>query len=189
MADAGCDSCDDGGAGHSLRLFSPFVLSGAGRLESSGLAALVPQRPGRGAGTSSMRKLMTFLQKLRSEDPSLRPPDLVGRIRERFGRSVHVRSVERALARQKKNGGDNPRSAGRRCGGGLRGAAQPHAGGFAERSTFRHDRAFARRGCRWIERRAACRGVAVQTATRRRQGRCCVTDFTARSSMSLPTSP
>jgi hypothetical protein len=45
---------------------------------------------------------MTFLRQLRSEDPSLRPPDLASRISEHFGRKVHPRSVERALARQEK---------------------------------------------------------------------------------------
>jgi hypothetical protein len=41
---------------------------------------------------------MAFVQELRSEDPSLRPADLAHRIMARFGRKVHVRSVERALA-------------------------------------------------------------------------------------------
>jgi transposase len=80
----------------------PSFYQAQARLESGGLAALVPQKPGPRRRHKLDAEVMTFLQKLRSEDPSLRPPDLVGRIRERFGRSVHVRSVERALARQEK---------------------------------------------------------------------------------------
>jgi hypothetical protein len=45
---------------------------------------------------------MDFLQELKKETPTMRPLDMVGRIMERFGRRVHIRSVERALARQEK---------------------------------------------------------------------------------------
>ena len=37
-----------------------------------------------------------------SEDPSLRPQDLIAPIMKRFGRRIHVRSIERALAKQEK---------------------------------------------------------------------------------------
>jgi hypothetical protein len=80
----------------------PSFYQAQARLESGGLAALVPQKPGPRRRHKLDAEVMTFLQKLSSEDPSLRPPDLVGHILERFGRRVHVRSIERALARQKK---------------------------------------------------------------------------------------
>jgi transposase len=80
----------------------PSFYQAQARLESGGLAALVPQKPGPRRRHKLDAEVMTFLHKLRSEDPSLRPPDLVGHILERFGRRVHVRSVERALARQEK---------------------------------------------------------------------------------------
>ena len=71
-------------------------------LDRGGLAALVPKKPGPRRSHKLDAEVMEFLQQLRSEDPSLRPPDLAGRILERFGRKVHPRSVERALARQEK---------------------------------------------------------------------------------------
>lgn len=80
----------------------PSFYQAQARLERGGLAALVPQKPGPRRRHKLDAEVMTFLQKLRSEDPSLRPPDLVGHILQRFGRRVHVRSVERALARQEK---------------------------------------------------------------------------------------
>ena len=86
----------------------PSFYQAQDRLESGGLAALVPQKPGPRRRHKLDAVVMTFLQALRSEDPLLRPSDLVGRIRERFGRSVHVRSVERALAHQGKKVPDNP---------------------------------------------------------------------------------
>lgn len=80
----------------------PSFYQAQSRLRSGGLAALVLQKPGPRRRHKLDAEVMTFIQKLRSEDPSLRPPDLIGHILERFGRRVHVRSVERALARQEK---------------------------------------------------------------------------------------
>lgn len=81
----------------------PSFYQAQARLENGGLAALVPQKPGPRRRHKLDAEVMKFLQKLRSEDPSLRPSDLVGRILKRFGRRIHVRSVERALAQQEKN--------------------------------------------------------------------------------------
>ncbi len=80
----------------------PSFYQAQARLESGGLAALVPQKPGPRRRHKLDAEVMQFLQKLRSEDPSLKPADLVGHILERFGRRIHVRSVERALAQQEK---------------------------------------------------------------------------------------
>ena len=80
----------------------PSFYQAQARLDSGGLAALVPQKPGPRRWHKLDAEVMQFLQKLRSEDPSLKPADLVGHILERFGRRIHVRSVERALAQQEK---------------------------------------------------------------------------------------
>ena len=80
----------------------PSFYHAQARLKRGGLAALVPQKPGPRRRHKLDVEVMTFLRQLRSEDPSLRPPDLASRISEHFGRKVHPRSVERALARQEK---------------------------------------------------------------------------------------
>jgi transposase len=80
----------------------PSFYQAQTRLETGGLPALMPQKPGPRRRHKLDAEVMTFLQKLRSEDSLLKPQDLVGHILERFGRRVHVRSVERALARQEK---------------------------------------------------------------------------------------
>jgi transposase len=71
-------------------------------LTRGGLAALVPRKPGPRRSHKLSADVMEFLQRERSTDPSLRPSDLAGRVLEHFGRKVHPRSVERALARQEK---------------------------------------------------------------------------------------
>jgi hypothetical protein len=47
-------------------------------------------------------EVVDFLHRERAEDPSLPSAELARRIRVRFGRKVHSRSVERALARREK---------------------------------------------------------------------------------------
>ena len=71
-------------------------------LERGGLAALVPQKRGPRRAHKLGADVVDFLQRERSEDPSLRSPELARRVRKRFGRKVHPRSVERALARHEK---------------------------------------------------------------------------------------
>ncbi len=71
-------------------------------LDHEGLSALVPKKPGPRRAHKLDAQVVDFLTTLLSEDPSLRPQELARRVLKRFGRKVHPRSVERALARQKK---------------------------------------------------------------------------------------
>jgi transposase len=71
-------------------------------LERGGLAALVPRKPGPRAPHKLSDEVVDFLERALSKDGSLRAGDLARRVRERFGRSVHPRSIERALARREK---------------------------------------------------------------------------------------
>src|SRR5438046_2440029 len=72
------------------------------RLESGGLGALAPQKPGPRRAHKLDADVMDFLEQLRSEDSSLKAGELARRIDGRFGRKVHPRSIERALTRQEK---------------------------------------------------------------------------------------
>ena len=71
-------------------------------LERGGLAALVPRKPGPRRAHKLDPEVMAVLQALRAADASLRPAELAGHVRQRFGRTVHPRSIERALARAEK---------------------------------------------------------------------------------------
>ena len=71
-------------------------------LERGGLAALVPKKRGPRRSHKLGSDVVEFLQTARSEDPSLRSPELAHRVEKRFGRKVHPRSIERALARLEK---------------------------------------------------------------------------------------
>ncbi len=80
----------------------PSFYQAQSLLESGGLAALVPQKPGPRRAHKLSPEVMGFIEKLQSEDPWLKASALVRRLRERFGLKVHPRSIERALARQEK---------------------------------------------------------------------------------------
>ena len=71
-------------------------------LQRGGLAGLVPNTPGPRRAHKLDTDVVDFLIHQRSEDPSVRAPELARRVQERFQRTVHARSVERALARREK---------------------------------------------------------------------------------------
>jgi transposase len=87
----------------------PSFYEAAAALDTGGLPALVPARPGPRRAHKLTDEVVAFARKRLAEDPALRAGDLVGEIQERFGVKVHRRSVERALAR-----GQNPKSSGGR---------------------------------------------------------------------------
>jgi transposase len=80
----------------------PSFYQAQARLARGGLAALVPQKPGPRRSHKLDPAVMRFVQHLRADDASVSSTELARRVRERFGRTVHPRSVERALAREEK---------------------------------------------------------------------------------------
>jgi transposase len=85
----------------------PSFYEAAAALDTGGLAALVPARPGPRGAHKLTDEVVTFTRRRLELDPSLRSVDLVDAIAERFGIRVHPRSVERALTRS-----DRPKSGG-----------------------------------------------------------------------------
>jgi transposase len=82
----------------------PSFYAAAAALEEGGLQALVPARPGPRRAHKLTEEIVGFARRRLEDDPSLRSADLAEAIADRFGVSVHPRSVERALARSKSGG-------------------------------------------------------------------------------------
>jgi transposase len=80
----------------------PSFYQAQDALQTGGLAALVPKKPGPRRAHKLDQNVVEFLLRERATEPSLSSSELGRRIRERFGLKVHPRSVERALARRKK---------------------------------------------------------------------------------------
>ena len=83
-------------------LSRPSFYQAQSGFELGGLGGLLPKKPGPRRSHKLSTEVVEFLENLCSDDPSLRPADLAERVLGRFGRKVHPRSIERALARRKK---------------------------------------------------------------------------------------
>jgi transposase len=80
----------------------PSFYEAAAALDASGLAGLVPARPGPRRAHKLTDEVVTFARERLVAEPGLRSADLVELIAERFGVRVHRRSIERALARAER---------------------------------------------------------------------------------------
>lgn len=69
-----------------------------------GLAGLLPRKTGPKAAHKLDEEVMTFVEQALERDSSLSSKDLKILVEKMFALTVHTRSIERALARRKKNG-------------------------------------------------------------------------------------
>ncbi len=88
-------------AAASFGFSRPSFYEAQAALRASGLPGLVPQRRGPRRAHKLSTEVVAALEDARARDPALTTPQLVELARERFGLSVHRRSIERALARAK----------------------------------------------------------------------------------------
>lgn len=70
--------------------------------ERNGLLGLLPRKRGPRRAHKLSTPVMEFVNELLDEDPTLVAAELVERIRKRFKLSIHPRSVQRALEREKR---------------------------------------------------------------------------------------
>ena len=85
-------------------------------LRERGLAGLVPAKPGPKGGHKLTGQVVDLLEELLAADPGLRPAELAAAVRQRFGVSVHPRSVERALQRRRAARGEDEQGGGQSSG-------------------------------------------------------------------------
>jgi len=72
--------------------------------DQQGLAGLMPRQRGPRHAHKLTEDVMAFILDCKNKKTSLQAADLVLRIKQHFGLSVHPRSIERALQRQLKKG-------------------------------------------------------------------------------------
>ena len=80
----------------------PSFYQAQAAFEQSGLAGLIPHKPGPRSGHKLTPTVMEFLVQARVAEPSLRPERLASLVKKNFGIQVHPRSIERQFLRQKK---------------------------------------------------------------------------------------
>lgn len=72
--------------------------------QQAGIFGLFRERPGPRRAHKFTREVMDFIEKSLEQDNSLSTLSIRQMIKEKFGISVHRRSIERALSRQQKKG-------------------------------------------------------------------------------------
>lgn len=87
-------------AAESFGFSRQSYYTAAAALSAGGLPALVPAKPGPRRAHKLSEAVMNHLESLRAADPALRSGQLAQAVVDRFGVTVHPRSVERALARR-----------------------------------------------------------------------------------------
>src|SRR6476646_5789395 len=80
----------------------PSFYQALSAFERDGLAGLVPHKRGPKQAHKLTEEVLAFIGEVRQKEASVRLPALVKLIQERFGMSVHPRSIERSLVRHQK---------------------------------------------------------------------------------------
>lgn len=83
-------------------LSRPSFYQAQAAFQETGLAGLLPHKRGPRSGHKLTNELMQFVAQLQVAEPGISSPQLAERIAQRFGISVHPRSIDRQLRRQKK---------------------------------------------------------------------------------------
>lgn len=89
-------------AAAQLGLSRPSFYQAQAAYESGGLPALLPQKPGPRRAHKLSVEIVEALREMQTREPDLNTTALAEQLKERFGVSVHPRSIERALVRRKK---------------------------------------------------------------------------------------
>ena len=90
------------GASSRFGLSRPTFYKARSDFDRGGLAGLLPAKRGPRGPHKLTEKVMDFIEQLFAKDETLDVLALAQRIERRFGRSVHPRTVERALERREK---------------------------------------------------------------------------------------
>ena len=70
--------------------------------KEEGIYGLLPKKRGPRRAHKLTGRVMEFVKELTDKKPDIKSDELVGKIKNRFGISVHKRSIERATQRSKK---------------------------------------------------------------------------------------
>jgi transposase len=90
------------GAAMAFGFSRPSFYQALSALEQGGLAGLVPHKRGPKQAHKLTYEVMDFITETRQKQPDLRIAELVRLIQERFGITVHPRSIQRSLLRHQK---------------------------------------------------------------------------------------
>ena len=80
----------------------PSFYQAQAAFAQEGLAGLVPRKRGPKQAHKLTEEVLDFIRETRQQDPRVRTGDVVRLVQQRFGTTVHPRSIARALSRHQK---------------------------------------------------------------------------------------
>jgi transposase len=80
----------------------PSFYQAQSAFEQDGLAGLVPRKRGPKQAHKLTDEVLAFIREMRQKDASMQAGELARLIHQRFGTTVHPRSIQRALLRHQK---------------------------------------------------------------------------------------
>jgi transposase len=89
-------------AAAAFGLSRPAFYQAQDAVAQQGLAGLIPRKRGPHGGHKLTPAILDFIRLQRTTSPSLTIAELIPRIQQQFGVTMHRRTVERHLARQEK---------------------------------------------------------------------------------------
>jgi transposase len=89
-------------AAASFGVSRPTFYQAQSRFKKRGLRGLLPEKPGPRSAHKLSDEVLDFVDKQLQANPELTPADAAHLIHERFGLTVHPRSIERAQSRREK---------------------------------------------------------------------------------------
>ena len=89
-------------AAANFGLSRPSFYQAQAAYDAGGLPALLPKKPGPRRAHKLSEEIVDALRQMQDQAADMNTSALAEQVRERFGVSVHPRSIERALARQEK---------------------------------------------------------------------------------------
>lgn len=83
-------------------LSRPSFYQAQAAFEQGGLPALMPRKRGPKKAHKLTAEVLAFIRQAQQQDSSLRAPGLALLVKNKYGITVHARSIERALTRSQK---------------------------------------------------------------------------------------
>jgi len=80
----------------------PAFYQAQAKFKQGGVSGLIKKRPGPKSAHKLTTDVLTFIEEKTEEGEPLRARKLSPLLKEKFGKDVHPRSIERAIARRKK---------------------------------------------------------------------------------------
>ena len=89
-------------AAHQAGLSRPSFYQAQAAMQQSGLAGLIPQKPGPHGAHKLTAQVLDFVDRQRSSQPDLKFAELARLVQKQLGVTVHPRTLERVLSRRQK---------------------------------------------------------------------------------------